>query len=277
MLNRDVVEDSVCHGAGLVMPEVVRSCNRVTCPSARYWWRVGTWSECESVTGCGMGVSTRAVECVSGQGTTADDTFCTSIGLAKPVVNASQPCDTNVACGCSSTKLCLGSNQHCTIPSTSQSSSGVCVCDDGWAGINCSVADITTFSNPGALAGGCPNGIIDTNGTCCDREIDVVSGVCCGDGEVADMHGRCCGSQLDGCGVCNGSGVALTATGACCATPLTASGECCDADEPVDSCGVCGGLNACSAVVKLSLDIQVTVNADMQNSTAPPASSFVGT
>ncbi len=192
---------------------------------------------------------TRTADCMNGVGVAVSDTFCNATGLAKPVIT--QSCDTKIACGCTLTPTdSCPARQHCNI--VSLSSTGSCVCDRGWTGSNCSVVDVTaSVSSVSALA--CPNGVIDAFGVCCHREIDVVSGACCGVGESVGMDGRCCRGQLDGCGVCNGTGVTLTSSGVCCATALTPSGECCGVSSPMDSCGVCGGLNACAVSVAMTL------------------------
>jgi hypothetical protein len=84
--------------------------------------------------------------------------------------------------------------------------------------------------------------------------IDAVSGLCCGDGIIADASGRCCAvGKVDACGVCGGAGVAVDINGVCCNSALPASGACCTAASGIDSCGVCGGRNECGAVVNSAL------------------------
>lgn len=211
-------------------------------------WRVGPWSACESVAGCGQGVRRRDVTCTDGAGGHAQysTSDCEAGGSGQPPAQR-EPCDTGRACGCFTDDDCSFAGEHmvCVLSS--------CVCAPGWAGTRC---DVATFATAGDSAGAapppCATGVVSWDGTCCMGLVDGVTGLCCDAAITAlDGLGRCCASHVDVCGVCGGTGVAIDATGFCCDAALTASGECCRSG--VDSCGVCGGLSECAATTTVEL------------------------
>lgn len=248
------VPDTTCQAAGLRAPLTERVCNTQLCPEAVRVWRVGPWSGCETVTGCGQGVRRRDVICTDGGGGHAHypSSECEAGGSGPAPVDR-ETCNTGLRCGCFTDDDCsfAGDGMLCV--------SSTCVCRPGWTGTRCDVAIFAAVDEHGSAAP-CDSGVVSWDGSCCNGLVDAQTGLCCDASETAlDGSGRCCASRVDVCGVCGGAGVAIDATGSCCDTALTASGRCCGSG--LDSCGVCGGLSECAA----------TTTVQMTSSTAVPS------
>jgi hypothetical protein len=63
--NEKLVRDALCDDVLVPRPASTSPCNIFSC--SRTAFRFGEWSQCS--TGCGVGVSTRSIECVDGNGT----------------------------------------------------------------------------------------------------------------------------------------------------------------------------------------------------------------
>ena len=268
------VDADRCRAARLPMPDTVKPCNHVTCPSAVYSWRTSPWSSCIPSSGCGLGVAVRDVWCedwngnkmpyhlceqpsplfsavnsiLSGLGGTANATNITSMPPSR------QACDSGVVCACSSDNDCVNAlrsrNVHCGTGRSAVDVAHQCLCNEGWTGTSCNTIDVGW--RPGALPA-CV-GFRDKEGTCCadGRGIDVVTGRCCNG--VLSRSGRCCEVSVDACGVCGGDGIAVDARGVCCASHLAPDGLCHESlHNDLDDCGVYTGDNACQADVYFTI------------------------